>query len=304
VTGGGQATCRGRFWGRGMARESLRVRRATLDDAPAIVDVCRTDVLDGNPWLEVPTCAAHLNNFLLDGHTALVAELGGRVVGEAEFFLADEAPFGRLASINVICVHRAFHRRGVGRALMHEVFRLARRAGARVCHVTPSPAAVAFYGRLGFEPVDHLQWCECPLPRTAHPVRSTPCGEEPYDTVAQMTQPFGRYISSRHSWWLTSRWSQVGGEGAPGCPRRFRLSTGGLPAYLALRPRAEGRVFGYGWLPPAGSPSGLFDRLCRLAGSQGFRRLCTIVSPALFAKLGSRFGLRETGRDLLLARSL
>jgi GNAT superfamily N-acetyltransferase len=287
-----------------MAAESLRVRRATLDDVPAIVDVHRTDVLDGNPWLEAPTCAAHLNNFLLDGHTALVAELGGRVVGEAEFFVADEAPFGRLASVNVICVHRAFHRRGVGRALMHEVFRLARLGNAQVCHVTPSAAALAFYGRLGFEPADHLQWCECSLPRTAQPVRSTPCGEEPYDTVAQMIQPFGRYISSRHSWWLTSRWSQFGGEGAPGCPRRFRLSAGGLPAYLALRPRARGRVFGYGWLPPAGSPSELFDRLCRLARSQGFRRLCTIVSTALFAKLGGTFGLRGTGRDLLLAKSL
>jgi len=269
VTGGGQATCPGRFWGRSMARESLRVRRATLGDVPAIVAVYRTDVLDGNPWLELPTCAAHLNNFLLDGHTALVAELGGRVVGEAEFFLADEAPFGRLASVNVICVHRAFHRRGVGRALMEEVFRLARRAEAQACHVTPSPAAVGFYGRLGFETLYHFQWCECFLPRTVRPVRSTPCGEEPYETVSKLVNVFGRYISSRHSWWLTSRWSQVGGEGAAGYPRRFRLSVQGSPAYVALRPRAGGRVFAYGWLRAAGSPGVLFRRLCRMARSQG-----------------------------------
>ena len=66
-----------------MATSSVRVRPATLDDVPSIVDVHRTDVHDGNPWLEVPTCAAHLHNFLLDGHTALVAEVEGRVVGEA-----------------------------------------------------------------------------------------------------------------------------------------------------------------------------------------------------------------------------
>ena len=287
-----------------MVRESLSIRPATLGDVPAIVAVYRTDVHDGNPWLEVPTCAAHLNNFLLDGHTALVAELGGRVVGEAEFFLADEAPFGRLASLNVICVHRAFHRRGVGRALMEEVFRLARLAGAEVCHVTPAPGAVAFYGRLGFEPVDHLEWCECPLPRTVQPVRTTPCGEEPYEVVSELVNVFGRYISSRHSWWLTSRWSQVGGEGARGHPRRFRLSVEGLLAYLALRPRAGGHVFGYGWLLPAGSPGVLFERLCRLARSQGFRTLRTIVSRVLSAKLGRKSRLRATGAELLLAKSL
>jgi GNAT superfamily N-acetyltransferase len=287
-----------------MARESLRIRRATLGDVPAIVAVYRTDVLDGNPWLELPTCAAHLNNFLLDGHAALVAELGGRVVGEVEFFLADEAPFGWLASVNVICVHRAFHRRGVGRALMEEVFQLARRAGAQVCHVTPSPAAVAFYGRLGFETLGQFRWCECPLPQAVQSVRSTPCGEEPYETVSELVNVFGRYISSRHSWWLTSRWSQVGGEGPPRYPRRFRLSVHGLAAYVALRPRAGGRVFGYGWLPPGGSPGELFGRLCRLARSRGFRRLHTIVSEAFSAKLGSRFGLRATGAERLLAKSL
>jgi GNAT superfamily N-acetyltransferase len=287
-----------------MARESLRVRRATLDDIPAIVAAYCTDVPDGNPWLELPTCAAHLNNFLLDGHTALVGELGGRVVGEAEFFLADEAPFGRLASLNTICVHRSFHRRGVGRALMEEVFRLSRLSGARVCHVTPSPGAVAFYRRLGFETLDHLQWCECSLPRTVRPVRSTACGEEPYEAVSKLVNVFGRYISSRHTWWLSSRWSQVGGEGAPGYPLRFRLPVHGSGAYVALRARGGGRVFGYGWLPPTGSARVLFDRLCRLARTHGFRTLSTIASGALAATLVARLGVKATGAELLLVKSL
>jgi hypothetical protein len=57
-------------------------------------------------------------------------------------------------------------------------------------------------------------------------------------------------------------------------------------------------------LPPAASPGSLFQRLCRLARSQGFRSLRTIVSEAFSAKLESKFGLRATRRELLLAKSL
>jgi len=286
-----------------MAKKPVKVRAATLDDVPGIVDVHRTDVLDGNPWLEVPSCAAHLNGFLLDGHTALVAEVGGRVVGEAEFLVADEAPFGRVASLNVICVHQEFRRQGVGRALMQRAFRLARRAGAQAFHVTPAPKAVTFYRRLRLELADRLVWVKCSLPATVRPVRVSPCDHQPYKAVRGLVQVFGRYISSRHTWWMTSRWCRLAGE-LGFLPRRFRLSVGRKRACLALEQRERHRVRGYGWLAPGGSPAMLFDRLCRLAGSQGGRTLTTLLSRTAYERLARRFALMPDGSEVLLSRQL
>ena len=286
-----------------MPPKGLKVRMATLDDVPAIVDVHRTDVFDGNPWLEVPTCAAHLNNFLLDGHLALVAELKGRVVGEVEFFVANEAPFGRVASLNVICVHEEFRRHGVGQALMERAFRLSRRANAQFFHVTPEPKAVPFYRRLGLAPADDLLWVKCPLPTKVQSVRVTVCDDEPYEPVSGLVQVFGRYISSRHTWWLTSRWCRLTGQ-SEFRPRRYRLSVGRRPARLALRQRERRRVWGYGWLSPEGSPALLFDRLCPLARSEGGKRLHTLMSRTTYERLARRFPLVPGDPELLLSKGL
>jgi len=286
-----------------MATMSVKVRRAALDDVPGIVAVHRTDVHDGNPWLEAPTCAAHLNNFLLDGHTALVAEVDGRVVGEVEFLVADEAPFGRTASLNVICVHEEFRRRGVGKALMARASRLARRAGARVFHVTPEVSAVPFYRRVGLEAVDELLWVAYDLPRKARAVRASGCYDEGHEAVSGLAQVFGRYISSRHTWWMTSRWCRPAGDSAP-LPRRFRLLVGGRPARLALRFGKRGRLWGYGWLPPGVSPMMLFDRLARLAVGEGGRTLKTLMSKTVYERLARWFQLAPAGPELLLAKAL
>lgn len=286
-----------------MAPKAFKVRAATLDDVPGIVAVHRTDVFDGNPWLEIPTCAAHLNNFLLDGHPALVAEVKGRVVGEVEFLVGEEAPFGRVAALNVICVHEEFRRRGVGRALMQRAFRLARRAGARAFHVTPEPSAVPFYRRVGLEPVEDLLWVRCPLAAKVRAVRAGPCDEEPYRAVSGLVHVFGRYISSRHTWWMTSRRSQIAGPFNFHC-RRFRLSVGGRPARLVLRQRERRRVWGYGWLHPEGSAALLFDRLCRLAGSEGGKTLSTLMSKTLYETIARRFPLTPGAPELLLSRGL
>jgi len=286
-----------------MATMGVKVRPAVLNDVPSIVAVHRTDVHDGNPWLEAPTCAAHLNNFLLDGHTALVAEVAGRVVGEAEFLVDDEAPFGRVASLNVICVHEEFRRHGVGRALMQRALRLARRAGARVFHVTPERSAVLFYCRVGLEPVDELLWSTHALPARARAVRVAGCDEEPYQAVSGLVHVFGRYISSRHTWRMTSRWYRSADDPAP-LPRRFRLSVGGRPGRLALRYGTRGRLWGYGWLSPGVSPVMLFDRLARLAVGQGGKTLKTLMSKRVYERLARRFQLVPTGSELLLAKAL
>ena len=186
---------------------------------------------------------------------------------------------------------------------MQRAFRLARKVGAQVFHVTPEPSAVPFYRRVGLEPVDELLWSTYTLPRRARRVRVAGCDEEPYQAVSGLVHVFGRYISSRHTWRMTSRWYRPAGDPAP-LPRRFRLSVGGRPARLALRYGKRGRRWGYGWLSPGVSPAMLFDRLARLAVGEGGRTLSTLMSRTVHERLARRFRLVPGGPEVLLARSL
>ncbi|WP_367884848.1 hypothetical protein [Thermococcus sp. JCM 11816] len=100
---------------------NLEIRVATLDDVKGIVDVhtaggeelsgfsVRERYLRGGPWMSVETCAVHINALLLEGQYPIVAELDGRIVGEAEVFLSEEQINGgemmRIAHLDVIEVH-------------------------------------------------------------------------------------------------------------------------------------------------------------------------------------------------------
>jgi len=77
----------------------LRIRKATLDDVNGIVDVHTSGeelsslsvgerYLRGGPWMSVETCSIHINALLLENQLPAVAELDGRIVGEAEAFFS------------------------------------------------------------------------------------------------------------------------------------------------------------------------------------------------------------------------
>jgi GNAT superfamily N-acetyltransferase len=74
-----------------------------------------------------------------------VAERGGRVVG----FVAVVAGRRGVAEVDGMFVEPRHMGRGVGRALMLDAIRLARRRGALVLEVTAGPAE-GFYAKLGF----------------------------------------------------------------------------------------------------------------------------------------------------------
>jgi len=277
------------------------VRPATLADVPGIVEVYRTDILDGNPWLEADTCAEHLERFQEEGHTALVAERAGRVLGEVEFFVAEEPPYGRLASLNVICTHGQRRRQGVGRALMEQAFEIARRQGAELMHVTPSETAIPFYRRLGFEEDHGFFRVRVGVPGRSEETERRPMDCEPYDIVAGLVHPFGRFISSRHSWFITRDRSGLA-EGGDFC-RRFRLTVKGHPACVALE-RLGRSERAYGWIHPDGSARELFARLCVLAGRSGFESVSTFLSSAVYEKLAGRYDMERLGTEVLLSRGL
>ncbi|ASA77057.1 GNAT family N-acetyltransferase [Thermococcus sp. 5-4] len=142
----------------------LRVREATIWDCQRIVGI----YLSNSPWKDSPyetylqvgpwgleeTCAIHLNNLKLAGGIALVAELDGKIAGEAEVFISDEVWDGELvktAHLSVIEVARWYQGKGVGRALLERVVELAEREGCDLLTVTPEKKALGFYRKLGFD---------------------------------------------------------------------------------------------------------------------------------------------------------
>lgn len=150
---------------------SLVVRKATLDDVGGIVDVHTAGeelsglsvgerYLRGGPWMSIETCAVHINALLLEGQYPIVAELDGRIVGEAEVFLSEELINGemrRIAHLDLIEVHPAFRGRGIGKVLIEYIERnFAEKA--ELLTVQPSDDAIGFYQKLGFGEVIYENW--------------------------------------------------------------------------------------------------------------------------------------------------
>ena len=100
--------------------------REDLEAHPDAIDVPVSDIEAGN--VRVATGALRLLGFssLLPGRADDVAELDG------------------------LFVDPAFMRRGIGRALVHDVFALAKERGCNRIEVTANPNAVAFYVKMGF----------------------------------------------------------------------------------------------------------------------------------------------------------
>ena len=77
---------------------------------------------------------------------ARVAMADGRILGSTIVLpLADG-----VAELDGIFVEPEFMRRGVGWALLHDAFSMAREQGVRRIEVTSNPRAVGFYEKIGF----------------------------------------------------------------------------------------------------------------------------------------------------------
>ncbi len=142
----------------------MKVRKATLDDVRGIVDVHTAGedlsglsvgerYLRGGPWMCVETLAIHINNLLLKNQLPVVAELDGRIVGEAEVLFSEE-PLGgrtrRIAHLDVIEVHPDFRGRGVGKTILEFIEKTARERRSEFITTQPDEDAVGFYRKLEF----------------------------------------------------------------------------------------------------------------------------------------------------------
>ena len=145
--------------------DGLRVRREAPDDHEAIAQVVSAAFASPAEARLVEAIRAS-DNYIAE--LAMVAELGGRIVGHV--MISDvglDAAGGRqrVASLSPLAVAPAFQRRGIGAALVRAVTAEADRRGEPLVVLEGDPS---YYGRFGFEhSVPH--GIEMPLPSWAPP---------------------------------------------------------------------------------------------------------------------------------------
>lgn len=305
----------------------VSVRPATLADAAAITAVHCSHVqtwrrggkgdpatyqelplydrwLHGGPWMSVETCAVHLNRWLRSGHPVLVAELEGRVVGEAEFVLNGEPPpYGPSLHLSLLFVHANHAGRGVGRALVQAGEEIARERGCVALTVQPERTAEPFYRRVGFEPWLWLREWQAPAIEGEIPLRLEPASCTPYPAQAGVVLRAGRYQCGRQAWDdLPFHLALPEHQGLPWGRWRTRLPGGGT-AWLGLRaqPLEPSQADGFIWTPPETDLGALVRTLQYLAAGLEFAYVDLLLEEPEGRDLASEQGF-EPQSDVTLWR--
>ncbi|MCX6145066.1 MAG: GNAT family N-acetyltransferase [Ignavibacteriales bacterium] len=140
--------------------ERMQIRPARSDEYQEVsdlvlrvfdLDVAPLYIAEGIEVFHSYSQAAAMRERAGAGHTILVAELEGRLVGAAEV-----RDFNHLS---LLFVERQSQRNGIGRMLLLEVLRLCRAhiSSLKAMTVNSSPNAVEAYKRLGFRATSGLQ---------------------------------------------------------------------------------------------------------------------------------------------------
>ncbi|HOT92272.1 MAG TPA: GNAT family N-acetyltransferase [Anaerolineae bacterium] len=290
------------------------IRPATLADAAAIsavhcstVDVWRdpytrqpTDAAtldlfgrwyNGGPWMSAETCAVHLNALLLRGHGALVAEMEGNVVGEAEFYINREpAPFGPHLHVSILYIHREWQQRGIGQALIEAGVDYARTQHLVALTTQPESEAVGFYQRVGFQP-----WMRM-LEMQATAGGDAPAGLEPapcdVGPPTHLVLRLGRYQCGVQGW--ETLWPSLALPELKALRRSvWRGELDGMPVVLGLREqfRDPTQADGYAWLPPSAPLRPVVAALRGLAAHAGYSAVDLLLPQDALSELQTVFRL-------------
>ena len=141
--------------------EPLRIRRADVHDAPAIVAIGRELVTDGTTYVfPLETTDEELAAYWLSPAVrTFVAERGGDIVG-CSFLRPNQPGRGRHVANAAYAVAARAQGGGVGRALCEHSIEEARRLGYAAMQfnfvVSTNEGAVALWKRLGFSVVGTL----------------------------------------------------------------------------------------------------------------------------------------------------
>lgn len=139
----------------------MRIRAAREDDLPGIFAIYDEEVLHGTATFDTQpkAPAERLEWFRSDGggrYPILVAEVDGQVAGWARLYAwSPRKAYDRTAE-DAVYVDRRHRGRGLSRALMDELMRLAPGRGVQVLVariVEGNPASLALHEKLGFRTI-------------------------------------------------------------------------------------------------------------------------------------------------------
>jgi L-amino acid N-acyltransferase len=142
----------------------MTIRIATADDLPRINEIY-------NHYVETSTCTyqeeletlADRRQWFeshLPAHPIIVAEIDGTIVGFGYMSAFRSRSAYRQTVENSVYVHHAYHRRGIGSALMKDLIARARALQHHVIIAAidgEQAGSIAMHARLGFEKIGELK---------------------------------------------------------------------------------------------------------------------------------------------------
>ncbi len=294
-------------------RSMITIRPATLADAAAIsivhcstVDEWRDPYTrqpadeatlnlfgrwyNGGDWMSVETCAIHLNRMLLHGHLSLVAEIDGRIVGEAEYYVNREpAPFGPHLHLSILYIHRDWQQQGIGRALLEAGVDYARAGNLVALTTQPESEATGFYQHVGFQPWLRMLEMQLTTGGDSPPLERLPRDDGPPTHLALR---IGRYQCGVQGW--ETLWPALAIPELNALRRGvWRGELAGRPVVLGLREqfRTPTHADGYVWLPPSAPLTPVVAALRGLAAHEGYTAVDLLLPEDALSELRTTFKL-------------
>ena len=130
--------------------DNLVVREAVNEDIEGIIRVFKTTYLEDEPWAR----SALRRLLATSNYVMLVAELGGMVVGYADYYVLPSIwEKWNEATVNYLFVHKDYQGKGIGSKLLEEVVKRADKVGIAELHVATEKGneqAIRLYKKHGF----------------------------------------------------------------------------------------------------------------------------------------------------------
>ncbi|MDH5438554.1 MAG: GNAT family N-acetyltransferase [Candidatus Bathyarchaeota archaeon] len=130
--------------------DNLVVREAVNQDVEGIIRVFKTTYLKDESWAR----SALRRLLATSNYVMLVAELGGIVVGYADYYVLPSIwEKWNEATVNYLFVHKDYQGKGIGSKLLEEVVKRADKVGIAEIHVATEKGneqAIRLYKKHGF----------------------------------------------------------------------------------------------------------------------------------------------------------
>ena len=128
-------------------------------------------------------CRRHIHEYITRGFPIMVAEEGGKIVGECELWLADEGPpFKKYAAIEMLIGSKDAGKESVERLLLEKIEERSIKMGIRNLDVDPEHGRDSLdFRRLGFKELWDTRECEIDLKEMDEPdvdFKVTPVAED------------------------------------------------------------------------------------------------------------------------------